>query len=124
MLHAEEDAAHVGGENRVECRHVDFGDADHRQARAGVVDEAVDAAEARQRLRDHRLDVGFAGDVGSDEADAEPPLERRAFGLAPGRGDDRRPLLDKDFRDSFADAAGRAGDDGDLSAQSAHARSP
>jgi len=46
-------------------------------------------------------------------------LERCGFGLAAGRNDDLRALFDKDLRDPFADPAGRARDDGDLSAQSA-----
>ncbi len=82
----------------VECRHVDLGDADQRQARAGVVDEAVDAAEAPERVGNHRLDVVFLGDVGADEADAEAPFERRAFGLAASGGDIFFALVDKNFR--------------------------
>ena len=124
MLHAEEDALDVDGEDRVVGRDIDVGDADHRQGRAGVVDEAVHPAEARNRMRDHRLDVVFFGDVGPNEADAEPPFERRAFVLAAGRDNDLGAFLDENLGDPFADPAGRAGDDGDLSAQSIHARSP
>ncbi len=58
VLHAEENALDVGGENRVEGRHVDVGDADQRQAPAGVVDEAVDAAEARYRVGDPPIPPG------------------------------------------------------------------
>ena len=124
MLHAEENAPHVDGHDRVESRHVDVSDIDDWQARAGVVDETVDAAEALQRLSDHGLNVVFLGDVGPDETDPEPLFERGAFQLAAGRGDDLRALLDEDFRDPFADPARRAGDDRDLSAQSAHPNSP
>ncbi len=122
MLHAEESAADVDGHDRVERCHVGVADADHGQGRAGVVDEAVHLAEAGERLRNHGLDVVLPGDVGPNEADAEPPFERRAFGLAAGRGDDFRRFLDEDFRDFFADPAGRAEDDGDLAAPGASGR--
>jgi len=71
-------------------------------------------------VRDHGLDVLFPGDVGTDEADAEPPFERRAFGFAAGRDDHFRAFLGEDFRDPFADPARRARDDRDLSVQSTH----
>jgi hypothetical protein len=85
---------------------------------------AVNAVEGLDRVRDHRLDVVFPGNVGAHEGKTEPPLERRACGFAAGRRDDLCALLDEDFRDPLADAAGRTSDDGYLSAQSAHARSP
>ena len=124
MLHAEKYAAHIDRHDGVVDAHVRVGDADDRLARPGVVDQAVDPAEARDSRGDHRLDVVLLGHVGADEMDADALGQRCALPLAASRGDHLSAFLDEHFGDPFADAAGRAGDDRNLAAQSAHAVLP
>ena len=77
-LHAEHDTAQVGGDDSVEVLHVDLGDAGNAAGVAGVVEEAVDAAEFPQRLLDQRRDVGLVGDVGALEDGGRTELVRQA----------------------------------------------
>ena len=124
MLDAEQDAAHVDRQQLIDAGDIDLGDADHRRRHAGIVDQAVDAAEPFDGAPDHRLDIDLVRHVGADEAHPQPLLQRPAF-LLPARGDDDLgPFLDKELGDFFADTARSAGDDGDFSIESAHSLPP
>ena len=84
-----------------------------------VVDEDVDAAPARGRLRDHALDVGPPADVGTDcerFAAGVTDLLRGAFAAMrlQLRDADARALAREEGRDAAADALAGAGDDRDL----------
>ena len=91
---------------------------------AGVRREDVDAAEGRERRGRQRLDRGAIGDVGRD-GDARPPpqLGGRALGGDPSMSamHDARALRGEHRGDAAADAACRAGDDGDLIGEWLHA---
>ena len=86
---------------------------------AGVEDEHVEAAEAGDGLVDGGIDRVLVGDVGLD---AEP---RRCVGRLEGVGDggvgvhphDRRPFGQEGGGGGPADAAGGAGDEGDLAGE-------
>ena len=77
---------------------------------AGVVDEAVDAAEALDRVGDDTVGGVALGQVGGDVKLARP------FVAAPGR-DDVRAFGCEPRRDLEADAGRRAGDETDLACE-------
>ncbi len=88
---------------------------------AGVVDEAVEAAELPHRLFDQRADVVDLADVCSDEvrppgdARVEVRLDRLALlGVAGAEDHVGAPLLDEGAHAAEADAFAAAGDDHDL----------
>ena len=123
VLHAEHDRAHQGRHRRVEALDRDRLDAADRRRPAGIVEQAVEPAPFGQAGLEHRLHVGFLGGVGLDEQAivlAEPRLERPAELLAPAGRQDLGALRDEDLDGAPADAAGRAGDDGDLAVELAH----
>ena len=119
-------ALHVDGQDAVERL---LARVEHRAERADgcVVDQAVDAAEARQRASDHALDVGGAGHIRLEHLDAfgqARGLGRGAHALEALRGARDLRLRESEGqhavaapgqleRDGFAEAEGAAGDEGD-----------
>ena len=77
---------------------------------AGVVDEAVDAAETLDRGRDEAIRCAALGQVGGDVELARPVV-------APSRRHDVRTFGGEARRDLEADAGGRAGDETDLACE-------
>ena len=63
LLEAEEDAAEVDGDDALELSGAEVLGQVLAALDAGVVEEAVDAAEALERRRDVGVGVGFAGDI-------------------------------------------------------------
>jgi hypothetical protein len=113
-LTAEEDAVDVDAERRAPVRLRELG---HRAepARAGVVHEEVDAAERRERLRDHAPGPLPVADVRHDRrpAAAQPPDLGRDGGGAAGLhvvDRDAPPVTGEPERDRAADAGPRARD--------------
>jgi hypothetical protein len=120
MLDAEQNAAHIDSQKLIDAGDINLGDAHHGRRNAGVVDQAIDAAEPFDGPRNHRLDVGLVCHVGADEPHLEALFQRLAFRLPACRDNDLGPFLGKELDDFFADAARTAGNDGDFSVQSAH----
>ncbi len=89
-----------------------------RRGPAGVVDERVDAAEARHALGDEPLAIGGDGDVGRAVVDGGAKSGELVdggsdVGGGPDAADDQLPALGgQRAGDAEADAAGAAGDDG------------
>jgi hypothetical protein len=86
-------------------------------ADAGAVDENIDAAEGLMRGRHHGLDARRVGDVDGDRLPASAggcDLVGDGGGVTDVGGDDGRSLGGKPQRHGAAEAAGAAGDDGDL----------
>src|SRR5262249_27715010 len=128
VLAAEVDTADVGREDALVLLLRELPERDHPVREAGVVDEDVETTEARRRLRDHRLHVARARDVGADEASRAALLgDRRgnaaAFRLVHVGDHHTRTLAREARRDRLAEPRAAAGDDGDLSVES-HARTP
>ena len=89
---------------------------------AGVVHEDVDPPELGPRALRHGREVGASRDVGRHDADAAPePFHLRGGALGPGAvelgDDDVGPHPRQLERGGPTDAAARAGDDRDLSAE-------
>ena len=88
----------------------------------GVADQDVDLAVMFYRARDQRLDLGFARDVaGNDMGVAAGFADAVGYGLAGVRLAAGDHHLGAELRQQFgrgtADAAARAGDDGDLAGE-------
>src|ERR1700694_5341179 len=119
VLHAEHHAAHQRRHRRIEARTVKAFDPAGLRRAAGVVEQAIDAAEFLDRLADQRAhlvldrDIGPTEDAGGAELFGKPLALRRA---APG-DDDLRAFGDEYFRGAQPDAAGRAGDNRYLAVQ-------
>ena len=94
------------------------GDLDDRREieDAGVVDQDVEAAEMRHSGGDGRVDRLLLRDVELDAEGVRPEFGREGLRalLVQVRDDDLRAFLDVALRNRLADAARRAGDDGDL----------
>ena len=85
-LAAEEDAADVDGHHRIPGRDVGVDDRVVGLGHdAGVVVQAVEPAVGRDGMVDHRLRVGFAGDVGLDEGGLAAGGAHHVDGLCAGR---------------------------------------
>ena len=80
VLHAQDDAAQQDRHCLVETVGRELGNAAARRRPAGVVEQAIQATEAVERVRDHGSDVGLDRNVGADEAGVgcEPCRERLA----------------------------------------------
>ena len=124
VFHACEDGAKMHGEHGIELSQIRFRDRTKLRATAGVVHEAVEAAEARDSVLDHGFDFRFDGDVGAKEAGggAESLGESLASLFAATGEDHSRALGDEDLGGVSADSTGRAGDDGNFSFEWEHGR--
>jgi hypothetical protein len=99
-------------------RRVEALDAAGLRRAAGVVEQAIDAAEFLHRLADQRSHFVLDRDIGAAEDAVGSELSGQRLALrhaAPGN-DDFRAFRDEDFRGAQTDAAGRSGDDRDLAA--------
>ena len=108
------DRLHVDGENAVEFL---FPDLQHRavdMGNAGIVDHGVEAAVAVDRRADHGLHVVPVGDIGMDVGAADLVGHLFAELVVQVGADDARAFRGIAPGDGFAEAGGRAGDDGDL----------
>ena len=63
VLHTEKHAAEIDGDDPVECRRVELRDWKRRVNDAGVIERAVEPAEAFDGCGDELLDVGLDGHV-------------------------------------------------------------
>ena len=89
---------------------------------AGIVEQAVDAAEFLDRKLDQRAHLLFHHDVGlaEDAVGAELFGQRLAFRHAAPGDDDFRAFGDENLRGAQSDAACRPGDHRDLAVQPSH----
>ena len=79
VLHAEHHAAHQRRHRGVEARDFEAFDAAGLRRPAGIVEQAIDAAEFLDRLADQRAHLVLDRDIGP----AEDAMRRRAFWPAP-----------------------------------------
>jgi hypothetical protein len=119
-LEAEEGAGQVDVDDLPESIERHVLDAEASAIDAGIVEEKIDSAEMRDRLCEQSLDGSFVGDVGWH-------AERRLGGIgaegsgfferfeAPASQNELVASSGKGERDSAADAAARARDDGNAS---------
>ena len=122
MFHAEHNAAQQRRHRRIEAVHVEPLDAAGLRRAAGIVEQAVDAAEFFDRQRDQRLHLRFHRDVGlaKDASSAEFLRQRLTLRRATPGNHDFCALGDEYFRGMQSDTAGRAGDYRDLAVQPSH----
>ena len=122
VLHAEHHAAHQRRHRGVEAVDLEAFDAAGLRRTAGVVEEAVDAAEFLDRKLDQRTHLLFDRDVGlaEDTAGAELLGQRLALRHAAPGDDDLRAFGDENLRGAQSDAARRPGDHRDLAVQPSH----
>ena len=93
---------------------------------AGIVEQAIDAAEFLHRLADQGAHLFFDRDVGlaKDAMGAELLRQRLALGHAAAGDDDLRPFRDKNFRGPQPDAARRTGNHRNLAVEPSHVAPP
>src|SRR4029079_19316011 len=111
MFHAEHHAAHQRRHRGVEALNLEAFDAAGLRGTAGIVEQAIDAAEFFYRKGDQRLHLRFHRDVGlaEDAVGAKPCRQRLALWRAPPGDDDLRAFGDKYLRGAQSDAARRTG---------------
>jgi hypothetical protein len=119
VLHAEEYAPDVDGEDPVALLLADVGRRLGRLFDAGVVERDVDAPEPVDRLRQSRVDIGALGDIAAYGDD--PPAVcldqagRFGVGLLVDVGDHHAGALTRERqRGSAADTCAGSSDEGDL----------
>jgi hypothetical protein len=85
IFHAGGDGAQVHGYHRIELLQINLGNGGELRASPSVVSQAIEAAKAVHGIVNHRLDVGFDGDICAYEARsiAELPRELLSSVLAP-----------------------------------------
>jgi hypothetical protein len=122
VFHAEHHAAQQGRHRGVEAINLEAFDAAGLRRAAGVVEQAIDAAESVDRGADQRLHLVFLRDIGFKEHAGRAELfgERLALRRAASGDHDLRAFRDEDFRRAQPDAAGGTGDDRDLAVQPPH----
>ncbi|MGY4413180.1 hypothetical protein ACVWW4_004916 [Bradyrhizobium sp. LB7.1] len=125
VLHAEHDAAHQGRHRRVEALDLEGFDATGLRRAAGIVEQAVDAAEFVHREPDQRLHLRFDRHIRLAEDASRPELlrQRLAFRYTPARDHNFGTFGNEDFRSPQPDPARRARDHRDLAIQPAHGMS-
>nr|WP_258069505.1 hypothetical protein [Pseudoclavibacter sp. RFBI4] len=115
MLHAEEDAAHVDGEDLLVVVDARFRERADGAFDARVVEEHVDRPERLDGLGDVALDVGLVGDIRGDRDDLAVRREAFARGLEGLREEVDQghacAQLEELLSCRRADAARAAGDD-------------
>ena len=125
-LHRPQRALDAGRVEDVDVAFADLGDRRHRPEGLRVVDEAVDAAEPLDRLRDHRVDlVALLGcrsalrgsGCRASSSSAHVCSMSSGFHSATTIGG---PALAEMERHALADALARAGDDHDLAVDGVH----
>src|SRR5690606_24971887 len=119
---AEDDALQEHADGLVEAVHVDFGEFTANAAIACIVEEDVEPAELLYGVVDEVLHLVLMRNVGAavGEVCAQLALHRFALVILQIGGDDFRTFLEKKIDRAAADAAGAAGDDGDLSVETSH----
>ena len=122
VLHAEHHAAHQRRHRGVEARNLEAFDAAGLRRAAGIVEQAIDAAEFLDRLADQRAHLLLDGDIGlAEHADgAELFRKRLALRRAASGDDDPGAFGHENLRGAQPDAARRAGDNRDLAVQPSH----
>ncbi len=122
VLHAQHHAAHQRRHRGVEARNLQALDAAGLCRAAGIVEQAVDAAEFPDRLADQRAHLVLDGNIGLAEDAVGTELFGQCLALrrAPSGDDDLCAFGDENLRSAQPDAAGRAGDDRDLAVQPSH----
>ena len=122
VLHAEHHAAHQRRHRGVEAVDLEAFDAAGLRRAAGIVEQAIDAAEFLDRHADQRAHLLFDRDVGlaEDAGGAELLGQRLALRHAASGDDDFRAFRDENLRGAQSDAACRAGDHRDLAVQPSH----
>src|SRR3954452_17401572 len=122
VLHAEHDTAH-------QCRHggIELWDFQPFNAAglcgpAGIIKQAIDAAEFLNRTADQRAHLPLDGDIGAPENTVGAELFRESFAFrrAPPGDHDPGAFGNEYFRGAQTDAAGRAGDHSDLAVEPFH----
>ena len=118
VFHAEHHAAHQRGHRGVEARNLQAFDAAGLRRAAGVVEQAIDAAEFFHRLADQRAHLVFNRDIGLAEDAASAELPGQGLALRNSASGDYYfgAFRNENFRRAQSDAAGRAGDDRHLAA--------
>jgi hypothetical protein len=109
----------VNVEGSAEPLEVQLLDRAERSAVSGIVDQAVESAESINSFRDEVTDLRFLGDVGAAEARGRPDLggECVTSTLLTAGQEHPRPMVGQDLCRPGAEAAGCAGNDGDLAGQ-------
>jgi hypothetical protein len=122
VLHAEHHAAHQRRHRGVETRNLEAFDAAGLRRTAGIVEQAINAAEFLDRLTDQRAHLLLDGDIGLAEhtIGAEPFRQRLALPGAASGDDDPGAFGHENLRSAQPDAACRAGDNRDLAVQPSH----
>lgn len=121
-LHGQHHRAQDHGHLCIELGDVEIGDAALGNSVAGIVEQAIDPAEARCRTVDQRLQLAFARHIGLHEAGRAAKLARQRFARfppAPG-DDDTSAFLDEHLGRSRADSARAAHDHRDLAFECSH----
>ena len=122
VFHAEHHAAHQCHHRGVEAGGVETLDAAGLRRAAGIVEQAIDAAEFLDRQLDQRADLLVDHDVGlaKDAVGAELFRQRLALRHAAPGDDDFGAFGDENLGGAQSDAACRPGDHRDLAIQPSH----
>jgi hypothetical protein len=122
VLHAEHHATHQRRHRGIEARNLEAFDAAGLRRTAGIVEQAIDAAELLDRLIDQRSHLLLERDIGlaEDAVGAELPGQRLALRRAASGDDDAGAFGHENLRGAEPDAACRAGDNRDLAVQPSH----
>ncbi len=126
MFHAEHHAAHQRRHRGVEAFDLEAFDAAGLRRAAGVVEQAIDAAEFLDRKRDQRPHLLFHRDIGlaKDAIGAEFFGKRLTFRRAAPGDDDFRALGHEYLGGVQSDTARRARNDRNLAVQPSHVIPP
>src|SRR5260370_14812195 len=76
IFHPRKDGTQVHGYHRIELLQINIGNGGVLRASPGIVHQAIKAAKAVHGMVDHRLDLGFDGDICRYEARGIAELSR------------------------------------------------
>ena len=112
--------------HRIELFQINVGDGGILRTSPGVVHQAIEAIKAVHSMVDHRLDVGFNGDIGTDEARAiaELPCEVLPSARTAASNHNFGSVGDENLGGAGADPASRASDNRNLSFEWQHSKTP
>jgi hypothetical protein len=122
IFHPRKDSTQVHGYHCIELLQISIGNDSVLRTSPGVVHQAIESAEAVHGMVNHRLDVGFDGNVCPYEARGIAKFSREGFSsvFAPADNHDLRPFPDENFGGAGADAACASRNDCNLAFQSSH----